>query len=74
MGHTAVSAIKASSVTITTRQKYGKFTVGSKTGIYTQQNDLRFSICLTLKVILSKLKIIFAFKGPLKSFLDKMNN
>ena len=33
-----------------------------------------FSLCLTLKVILSRLKIILALKGPLKSFLDKINN
>ena len=33
-----------------------------------------FSLCLTLKVILSKLKIIIALKGRLKSFLDKISN
>ena len=33
-----------------------------------------FSICLTLKVIPSKLEIIIVFKGPLKSFLIKMSN
>ena len=33
-----------------------------------------FSLCLTLKLIHSKLKIIIALKGPLKSFLDKISN
>ena len=33
-----------------------------------------FSLCLTLKVILHKSKIIIALKGPLKSFLDMISN
>ena len=32
-----------------------------------------FSLCLTLKVKLSKSKIKIALKGPLKSFLDKIS-
>ena len=46
--------------------------------IYTQQNNLRVSkyvsLYLTMNVILFKLKIVLAFKGPLKSFLDKTSN
>ena len=32
------------------------------------------SVSFTLLVRLSKLKIFFAFKGPLKSFLDMISN
>ena len=51
---------------------------GHRYPLYTQQNNLRvknaFSFCLTLKVLLSKFKIICAVKDLLKLFLDKVSS